>query len=256
MIWIILLIILIIIIILFSNKKKERLNVNLSLEEDKLTLTTDSLRKYPFQFEKSITINDDKLLEYIRTNISIGQELKIDTKGNLIRIKKANKILLIQNINDYKDIIDLFEYNHFFDIVNIIDNKENIEIIFGCFSDLEYSIFNTLHSSNIKFEPIDNFKYYSINSIAGCFVLERKNYILKNCNEGDELFIEEEPENNFDKNALKILHNNFLIGYIGKRKNKELKKNISNGYKMYIYGIDYDEKTDYIIVSYITYIKK
>lgn len=257
MFWVILLTLVIIVsIILFSNKEKHKNNINVISEYKDDILIIDQVPKYPLQFEKSIIISDDKLFDYIKCNVAIGDELKIDLKDNFIRFKKGNKILLQKNKNEYLDIINLFEYNHFFDVIKINNEGSIIEIIFGCFSDLNYSVFNTIHKSNKNFYPIEGYRYLTIDSISGAFVLDRKNYILEFCNEGDELLIKAEPSNYYDKNALQILHKDFVIGYVGQRRNIQFSKKIKNGYKMFIYGIEFNESTDFIDVSYIVYQKK
>ncbi|EOI9075135.1 HIRAN domain-containing protein, partial [Streptococcus pyogenes] len=43
-------------------------------------------------------------------------------------------------------------------------------------------------------------------------------------------YLEREPNNEFDKNAIKVLINNIHVGYIPKKKAKKIAKLIDNGY--------------------------
>ena len=100
---------------------------------------------------------------------------------------------------------------------------------------------------------IDSVNYLYVNNFI---IKERKEYILNNCKEGDELSIIAEPTNQYDSNALQIIHNNTLIGYVVKRRNIKISKALMKGYKMYLYGLLYDNSKDYLDVSYILYTKK
>ncbi|WP_332058360.1 HIRAN domain-containing protein [Streptococcus canis] len=44
------------------------------------------------------------------------------------------------------------------------------------------------------------------------------------------VYLEREPNNEFDKNAIKVLINNIHVGYIPKKKAKKIAKLIDNGY--------------------------
>ena len=261
MLWIILITLVIGIIIIFPSRKIRTYNNNFidnnSIEKKiEYIDIIDELPKYPLIFEKSIVILDDKIIKYSKEKLKVGKELKIDVVLDKIRFKYGNKILLIDNKNKYLDLINLFDFNHYFEIIKITDEINNYVIHFGCFSDNQYKIFNTHHLSTLKFEPIIGYNYYCIDSVTGSFIKERKEYILNNCKEGDELSIIAEPTNQYDSNALQIIHNNTLIGYVVKRRNIKISKALMKGYKMYLYGLLYDNSKDYLDVSYILYTKK
>lgn len=78
------------------------------------------------------------------------------------------------------------------------------------------------------FEPK---KFY----IAGVqFRSARDKEALLNVNEGDELFLEPEPENKFDPNAIKIVDegNSFHFGYVPKKFSSEVASALEAGFDL------------------------
>lgn len=60
----------------------------------------------------------------------------------------------------------------------------------------------------------DGYSYCMTITVAGTFIKDRKEYILFELNEGDEVLLKPEPYNKHDKDAIAILHHSKIIGYV------------------------------------------
>ncbi|GAK96810.1 hypothetical protein JCM19294_1119 [Nonlabens tegetincola] len=81
-------------------------------------------------------------------------------------------------------------------------------------------------------------KGYQEYEIAGVHISKRKNYILDNCNEGDEITLKPEPNNPVDENAIAIYHESKHIGYVRAIDIDKLKDTVNDIYSAYIEKIE------------------
>lgn len=95
-----------------------------------------------------------------------------------------------------------------------------------------------------------DFKFCSCINIAGTFIPDRKEYIIFDLNEGDELILKPEPYNPHDQNAIAVFHNSKIIGYVPAVDCLDVKEMIK--YKYFLKVADIIYKNDFIdVVAYL-----
>ena len=75
--------------------------------------------------------------------------------------------------------------------------------------------------------------------IAGVHINERKENLALLCQEGDELFLIAEPDNIFDRKAIKVIWNDLILGYIPSSETDYYHNRIisNNDYKAFVQDI-------------------
>ncbi|PIE50770.1 MAG: hypothetical protein CSA38_02045 [Flavobacteriales bacterium] len=97
----------------------------------------------------------------------------------------------------------------------------------------------------------NDYSLVSIFDLAGGHIPHRKEYIIFDVEEGDEVILKPEPHNTYDKNAIAIFHKKALIGYVPRKKNIDIREEIKFNFKAYVADIIYQD--DYISVCIYLY---
>ena len=101
------------------------------------------------------------------------------------------------------------------------------------------------NNSNLKldFDNVDSFE------LKGVHISSRKGYILANCNDYDEVFLNHDKENKYSSTAISVSHLDTIIGYLPDESTSHILKIInSQPYKSYIESSSYfDEFLDVYI---------
>lgn len=132
--------------------------------------------------------------------------------------------------------------------------RKDINLILEKYSLKEYDEFNLLVKLGGK-QPIDSLSFAEVIDNEGTFYLSGCRYYLgckgDNCKKsikdlkiGDELIMELEPKNIQDKNAIKVLKDNNLLGYIPRYYCKDIISNLKKYDTYELNIIEFDKESD------------
>lgn len=107
----------------------------------------------------------------------------------------------------------------------------------------------------IEINDVVGYEFYDILNVAGVHLDYRKSYIVDKISEGDAVILIPEPENEFDNNAIQVVHNNFPFGYIPAINCKSVRELMAKDYKVFIYDLVY-QVDGFVDVEIILYEKK
>lgn len=115
-------------------------------------------------------------------------------------------------------------------------------------------IFNDLFPNDDEHnEKIDGFIYVADFEITGILVSNRFDYLVNECEIGEEFSLIEDDLNKYDSHAVKIVHRRRTVGYISSVDNKFVRKVMKYGYIAKF--IDYDEQAGYHSAYISLYVK-
>ncbi len=115
-------------------------------------------------------------------------------------------------------------------------------------------IFNDLFPNDDEHnEKIDGFIYVADFEITGIHVSNRFDYLVNECEIGEEFSLIEDDLNKYDSHAVKIVHRRRTVGYISSVDNKFVRKVMKYGYIAKF--IDYDEQAGYHSAYISLYVK-
>lgn len=150
----------------------------------------------------------------------------------------------------YLFTLGLFGLGWIYDIFTLlrnisIPNKKNIKA--------DSNIGNFFRESNSKFPQYDDefrelkYEYYDV-CVKGSLY---RNFDISKIELDHPVFFESEPDNSYDKNAIKILYNDLFIGYIPKNNLQDMLKHYSNGTSRQVCGFitQVNEKTKEIKIG-------
>ncbi|MGV0927174.1 HIRAN domain-containing protein [Empedobacter sp. ULE_I145] len=201
-------------------------------------------------------------------NISLEDKTTIQSRVGLKRLlvvgifafalKKKEKLDLLYLIIEYdregftNEVVFEFEGKSLIKFANEAKNKIQNSIIQSKKS-LPKKVNNIADvvQSVKEHKVIENNDYTF--DLTGVHINSRKNYIISNCEIGDEVFLYPEPNNEFDHNAIVVRHNNKIIGYVPANETSFIKDYINSEYFAVITFVD--NFNDFLDVS-ITIEKK
>ena len=166
----------------------------------------------------------------------------------------GNPKLIIELIDIYDGDAVKQMYNQLKSMNYIIPEK--IDKIFlmkiknGYINKMELFRSNILEDYQIKNENLQLYKQQYFAEIKGLHIKSYKNN-LEECMIFEKLSLEKEPLNKIDKNAIKIMNLNLLIGYIPANETKEVSKIIKNEHKVFLFSVlDLDGYIDASVIIY------
>jgi hypothetical protein len=171
--------------------------------------------------------------------------------------EKSNPKDVIEFINDYQSIVIEEVYKK----LKLLDNKipPKLDAAFkekiqnGAIIKENYLWNMSIEYRKIRQDDLETFANKYSFELKG---LKENKYRekLKDCIIYDEVYIELEPENKFDKNAIKVESLDGIIGYVPASETYEVKNIIEyNEYKVYIENIESD--IDFISTQIVIYYK-
>lgn len=190
---------------------------------------------FDYKFSFPLSIKDELALYKVKDTAFVGKNVSISAKSNIYQVKLINSI--IGSVpSEYSKIMDEIYPFEIYAVIENIPTEDNQCFISVNVSDLPKYV-----------KPEKEIK--EIFEIAGAFTPSRKEYIIENCNEHDTIKFEKETSNKYDKNAIKILHNNRKIGYVDREDQKEVNKLIKTGRHAIICQLEVDSN-DRIDICY------
>lgn len=110
-----------------------------------------------------------------------------------------------------------------------------------------YSIYKNRHDRRAARERSEERRSKMTFQLTGLHLPERKRYIMSNCKVDDSVKLKFEPDNEYDKNAIMVLHNGFQIGYVPAKQTRRIANFIRTYYyQSTILSLDIDE--DFIVI--------
>lgn len=190
---------------------------------------------YLYKFSFPLHPKDEKTNQFLREVAFVGKNVSLSMNSQNIQVKLINKLL--GNVSS--------------EFVNQVEEVLSFEI-YAVIEKLPTSGNECIISVNVSELPkyIKSKKEIPLSfEIAGAFVEPRKDYILQNCNEEDDIKFVHEHSNKYDNDAMKIMHKGKKIGYVASRDQSDVNKLLKKGMSAKINTISY--AGDWIDVFYI-----
>lgn len=94
-----------------------------------------------------------------------------------------------------------------------------------------------IHPVKVETSTVENTLFFEV---TGVHISNRKNHLINNCSEYDQVELIPEPNNEYDSDAIKIKCNGKLIGYIKSDETELVHDILKLNYNAYISTLDYD----------------
>lgn len=123
------------------------------------------------------------------------------------------------------------DYNKQHNIKKPIKKRTKKEIFQDSFPDIHDDFY----------EKITGFIYVHDFEIKGIHISDRFDYLSENSEIGDNLVLEEDYNNRYDENAVKVKLNKKVVGFVSRDDNKLVRTILKHGYICKLCDLDYDE---------------
>ncbi|KUJ55343.1 HIRAN domain-containing protein [Chryseobacterium aquaticum] len=186
-----------------------------------------------------------------------GEPINFTDRKEITEASLRDLIIMVEKCPTF--LIDKFRFELFY--TKRIENKIISKAVYDKFEnkfisrDYYLNLLEKCEEKDINNIPksIDDYYFYKSIFLRGVHLSDRKEKLIFEVNENDSVRLVAEPNNVFDKDAIKVEWNETTIGYIPSESTFDFHKLLHSDYKAFVYDIQYSryDRIECIISFYL-----